>query len=396
MKYIILLADGMADRPVPELGGKTPLQAADTPNMDAVFRKSECGMVKTLVKGMPLGSDIGNLSVLGNNPAEHYTGRAPLEAVNMGIDAAPEEVIFRCNLVYVKNGIMEDYSAGHITDAEAKELIKLIDKKLGAGKYRFYPGKSYRHIMIMKGGEKIKAVPPHDISGKKIEEYMPQGAKSEELADLMKNSLFLLDYHEVNLARKSEGKNPGNMIWLWGQGKKSELPKLKEKYGLSGSVISAVDLINGIGLSMGMNVVKVPGVTGYIDTNYKGKAQAALKALKKDDFVYLHVEAADEMGHRADAKGKVLAVEKFDAEITGPVLEGLKKTGEPFRLMVTSDHATPIEARTHTDEPVPFFIYDSQNEKENNISGLSEAAISKESPLMFEKGWELFPYFLGR
>ncbi len=300
MKYIILLADGMADRPVEELGNKTPLEAANTPAMDELAKKSTAGMVKTQVEGYPFGSDIGNMTILGMDPHVYYTGRAPLETANMGINLEGNQVAFRCNLVTVKNNIMVDYSSGHITTEEAKVLIKLLDKKLGGKDYSFYPGKSYRHIMVMKGGDEVKTTPPHDISGQDITAYMPKGNKSKQLIQLMQDSVFLLDGHEVNIKRRADGKNPANMIWLWGQGKKMDLPKLKDKFGITGAVISAVDLVKGIGIIMGMDPIDVPGATGYIDTNYEGKAAYALRALKKNDFVFLHVEATDEMGHNGE------------------------------------------------------------------------------------------------
>ncbi|MCX7698479.1 MAG: cofactor-independent phosphoglycerate mutase [Candidatus Goldbacteria bacterium] len=393
MKYIILLADGMADRPIAEIGNKTPLEAANKPNMDFIFRKSICGMVKPLCDGLPFGSDVGNLAILGYDPHKYYTGRAAMEAANLGIELKQNEVAFRCNLVYVKDGIMMDYSAGHITTKEAKELIKLIDNKLGSKDVKFYPGKSYRHIMVMKGGENIKAVAPHDIYGQEIEKHFPKGTKSSFLIQMMKDSQLLLEGHEINIQRRAEGKPPANMIWLWGQGKKLELPKLKDTYGMEGAVISAVDLVNGIGLCMGLEVINVPGVTGYIDTNFKGKVEYALRALKKKDFVYLHIEATDEMGHNGDIQGKIKAIELFDSEVVGPIFEGMKKFGN-FKLMITSDHATPIEVRTHTDEPVPFFIYNSTKEVENPINILSEREIKKNSNIKFEKGWELFPFFI--
>lgn len=393
MKYIILLADGMADRPIVELGNKTPLEAANTYNMDKIFKKSLCGLVKPLCEGLPLGSDVGNLSILGNDPHKYYTGRAAMEAANLGIELKQNEVAFRCNLVYVKDGKMLDYSAGHITTKEAKELIKLIDKKLGNRDIKFYPGKSYRHIMVMKGGENIKATAPHDIFGQEIEKNLPRGTKSTFLIQLMQDSQFLLEGHEINVQRRADGKMPANMIWLWGQGKKLELPKLKDIYGLEGAVISAVDLVNGIGLSMGLEVINVPGITGYIDTNYKGKVDYALKALKKKDFVYLHVEATDEMGHNGDIHGKIKAIELFDSEVVGPFFEGIKKFGD-FKMMVTSDHATPIQARTHTDDFVPFFIYNSSAEVDNPVEQLSEQQIASKMNLKFENGWELFPFFI--
>ncbi|HDQ26468.1 MAG TPA: cofactor-independent phosphoglycerate mutase [bacterium] len=395
MKYIILLADGMADRPAEALGGKTPLEAADKPNMDRLFKMSEAGIVKPLVYGLPLGSDVGNMAILGFDPHKYYTGRAAMEAANLGIELSQGEVAFRCNLVYTKAGKMEDYSSGHITTKESKELIKLIDSKLGSKDFRFYPGKSYRHLMVAKGGENVKAAAPHDIMGQELEKNWPKGQKASELIRLMQESVFLLDYHEVNMNRRAEGKAPANMIWLWGQGKKLELPKLKDTYGLEGVVISAVDLVNGIGLSMGLEVINVPGVTGYIDSNLKGKAEYALKALKKKDFVYLHVEATDEMGHNGDPVGKKEAIEKFDFDVVGSVMEGMEKFGE-YRIMITSDHATPSCCRTHTEDPVPYVIYDSANKKENTITAYSEKAIEESGAKKFENGWELFPYFLGK
>lgn len=393
MKYIILLADGMADRPIAELGNKTPLEAANTPNMDLIFKKSICGMVKPLCEGLPFGSDVGNLSILGNDPHKYYTGRAAMEAANLGIELKENEVAFRCNLVYVKDKKMIDYSAGHISTQEAKELIKLIDTKLGSKDVRFYPGKSYRHIMIMRGGENIKTVAPHDIYGQEFEKHFPKGAKSSFLIQLMQDSQFLLEGHEINVRRRAENKPPANMIWLWGQGKKLELPKLKDIYGLEGAVISAVDLVNGIGLSMGLEVINVPGVTGFIDSNFKGKVDYALKALKKKDFVYLHIEATDEMGHNGDVQGKIKAIELFDSEVVGPIFEGMKKFMD-FKLMVTSDHATPIEVRTHTNDYVPFFIYNSKLAANNPIDILSEQQIANKSEIKFDNGWELFPFFI--
>ncbi|PKL92497.1 MAG: cofactor-independent phosphoglycerate mutase [Candidatus Goldiibacteriota bacterium HGW-Goldbacteria-1] len=393
MKYIILLADGMADRPVKELNGKTPLEAAFKPSMDSVFRRSKCGMVKTLVDGYPLGSDIGNMSVLGNNPVLHYTGRAPMEASSMGLNLEPDDVAFRCNLVSVDNGLMKDYSSGHITTAEADELIKSVEAQLGGGAFKFYTGKSYRHIMVTKGGEDIIGVPPHDITGKKINDNMPKGSLAKELISLMERSREILKNHPVNAARRAAGKNTADMIWLWGQGRRMEIPGLKEKYGISGAVISAVDLVNGIGMAMGLKVINVPGVTGFIDTNFKGKAQYALMALKECDFVYVHVEATDEMGHIGDYKGKVLAIEKFDSEVVKTVMDGINEIGD-CRLMITSDHATPISERTHTAEAVPFVIYDTRNDFNNTVPAYSEKQINEKSGCHYEKAWELFEDFI--
>jgi len=393
MKYIILLADGMADRPVDALGGKTPLQAAKKPNMDALFARSECGMVNTLVPGLPLGSDVGNLSVLGHDPRKFFTGRAPMEAANMGIETADDDIAFRCNVVTVREGIMDDYSSGHITTEESTQLMAFIQEKLGGNGVRFYPGKSYRHIMITKKGASVSWTAPHDITGKPIDNYMPQGEGADELIALMKKSSEILIEHPVNQKRVKEGKKPATMIWLWGQGRKIKLPKLSDTFGLTGGVISAVDLVNGIGISMGLEVIKVPGMTGYIDTNFRGKAEYALNELEKKDFIYLHVEATDEMGHNGDASGKVLAIEKFDSEVVGPVMKGMEKFGE-YKIMITSDHATPICARTHTDEPVPYVIFSSMSEKINPVKEYSEEAVRKGNGKFFDRGFELFPYFI--
>ena len=384
----------MGDLPLEKLGNKTPLEAANKPAMDELFKKSTAGMVSPLSKGFPLGSDVGNMAILGNNPHEYYTGRAAMEAANLGIKLGPGEVAFRCNLVTIKDNKMEDYSAGHITTEEGKQLVKLLNKMLGTKNIKFYAGKGYRHIMVMKGGDKVKATPPHDITGQDIEKYLPKGPKGSEIKQMMKDSPFILDGHEVNINRRADGKNPANMIWLWGQGRELKLPSIKEKYGLDGAVISAVDLVNGIGISMGLDSVKVPGVTGYIDTNYKGKAEYALKALKKKDFIYLHVEATDEMGHNMDIEGKVKAVEKFDSEIVGPVFNGLKERGDDFKIMITSDHATPIQKGTHTMDPVPFVIYNSAEEKDNPVPEYSERSISENSDIKIENGWEILPYFI--
>jgi 2,3-bisphosphoglycerate-independent phosphoglycerate mutase len=394
MKYIILLADGMGDLPVDELGGMTPLEAAKTPNMDHLFSKSLAGMVSPLCKGFPLGSDIGNMTILGNNPNEHYTGRAPMEAANLGIDLGPKDVAFRCNLVYVKGGVMMDYSSGHISTEEAKTLIKMLGKKLGTDDVKFYPGKSYRHIVVMKGGENIKATPPHDITNQPIEGHLPTGVRADKLIQLMQDSQLLLDGHEVNMQRRADGKNPANMIWLWGQGKKLDLPQLKDKYGLKGAVISAVDLVNGIGVSMGLEVINVPGATGYTDTNYAGKADYALKALKKKDFIYVHVEATDETGHNRDIKGKIGAIEKFDSEVVSRIVDGMKNFKD-YRIMITSDHATPVKIGTHTADPVPFMIYDTAKEIKEAPVKYSEKSAAARS-VIYNTGWDLFNFFINK
>ncbi len=360
MKYIVLLGDGMADEPLEELDGKTPLQAASTPNMDGLARGGEIGLVKTIPDAFLPGSDVANLSVLGFDPEKYFTGRAPLEAASMGIDLDSDDVAFRCNLVTIEDAAMADFSADHITTDEATELIKDIDKTLSNEQVSFYPGMSYRHLMVWKSGmERILCTPPHDISGMPIREYLPSRNGAELLKDLMLRSQNLLRNHPVNLERVRQGKRPANSIWLWGQGKRPSMPTLQKKYGITGSVISAVDLVKGIGIYAGLSPIEVPGATGYFDTNYYGKAMAALDALRKEEFVYLHVEAPDEAGHIGDIGEKIRAIENFDEKVVGMVFKGLKELG-PFRVLLLPDHPTPISIRTHTKEMCPFVIYDSR------------------------------------
>lgn len=352
MKYVILLGDGMADHPINSLGGKTPLQAADKPNMDLIAKQGQSGLVQTVPEGTPPGSDVANLSVLGYDPHKYYSGRAPLEAAAMGVHLAKDDIAFRCNFVTVTNGLMEDYSAGHITSDEGRELIKSLKLLMPGG--RLYPGVGYRNLLVLEVGAEAACTPPHDIMDKPIEDHLPRGRDSEQLIELMEASRPLLASHPVNKKRIAEGKSPANMIWLWGQGRAPSMPTFQKKLGLRGAMISAVDLLKGIGTYAGMEVIDVPGATGDIDTNYAGKVQAVLEALKRLDFVYLHVEAPDEAGHEGDVRQKVRAIELFDQKVVGPVIRGLKESGEDWRVMVLPDHATPISLRTHTREPVPF------------------------------------------
>ncbi len=366
MKYLLLVGDGMADHPNPELNQRTPLQAARTPNLDFLARHGILGTAHTLVQGYPLGSDVANLAVMGYDPKKYYSGRAPLEAANIGVDLEPRDVAFRCNLVHVKNNIMEDYSSGHLPTPEAEPLIKMMEKKLGNKKIKFYLGNSYRHLMVWQGGPlKVQCTPPHDISGREISAYWPKGAGHKELVRLMEDSRLLLEGHEVNRERRRSGLVPANMIWLWGQGKKPEMPTLTERFNITGSVISAVDLIKGLGIYAGLSPIKVPGATGYLDTNYAGKAEAALKVLKKQDLVFVHVEAPDECGHNGDVAGKVKAIEDFDEKVVGAILKGLEGRKD-YRILVLPDHPTPLDVRTHVDEPVPFIIYQPEAGQEKN------------------------------
>lgn len=361
MKYIVLVSDGMADYPLEELEGRTPLEAARTPNMDYIARHGILGMARTVPEGMTPASDVANMSILGCDPQKYYCGRGPLEAANMGIELGPDDVAFRCNLVTVADGRLKDYSAGHISSREAEILIKTIDKKLGNETFKFYPGVSYRHLMLAKGGslqglDSVTCRPPHDILGEEISKNMPGGENSDCLIKLMEASRDILDKQEINHVRLDLNENPANMIWLWGQGRKPSMPVFKDKYGCSGSVISAVDLIKGLGLILGLDVIDVPGATGYYDTDYEGKSNAAINSLKYQDFVFLHVEAPDEAGHNGDLREKITAIERFDHMVVGNVLNAFN-AGDNCRILVMPDHATPIKLRTHVADPVIFGMF---------------------------------------
>ncbi len=379
MKYLVLLCDGMADTPVPELGGKTPMEAAQKPNMDALAREALVGTAKTVPDGMKPGSDVANLSALGYHPADCYTGRSPLEAASIGVDLAPDEYAIRCNLVTLSDEpayadkSMVDYCAGDISTAEATELIHFLAEHLPEG-VRLYPGVSYRHCLVWKNpAEDIgELTPPHDISGQKITGRLPDPAKAGVLLELMEKSFDLLKNHPVNQKRAAEGKRPANSMWFWGQGRKAALRPFKELYGLNASVISAVDLIKGIGILAKMEVLDVPGATGYIDTNFDGKAQAAMDAFARgQDLVYVHVEAPDECGHRGETANKVRAIELIDEKILGPVRKALEAQGD-YRILVLPDHPTPLAIRTHSSEPVPYLIYDSR-EKHPGVASFTES-----------------------
>ena len=366
MKYVILIGDGMADRPLGQLGGKTPLQAAFTPNMDKLAREGLVGAASTLPEGLPSGSDVANLSILGYDPAKYYTGRAPLEAASMGIPLKDGDVAFRCNFVTLRYNkdrtkvYMEDHSAGQISAEEGRILIKDLNRELGNDSLQFYPGVSYRNLLLWAGGDvSIDCTPPHDILGKEIASYLPQGANEDFIRRLMLASVDILERHPVNKKRVAEGKRPANSIWLWGQGGKPELPAFSEVYGLKGAMVSAVDLTKGLAISAGLKVIEVPGATGWLDTNYTGKAEYALRALEDADLVYIHVEAPDEAGHEGSIEHKIKAIEDFDALVVGTVMRGLPEWGN-YRVLLMPDHATPIEIRTHAKDIVPFAIFDSE------------------------------------
>jgi len=354
MKLVVLLGDGMADLPLAQLQGKTPLQAAKKPNMDRLARLGRSGLAQTVPEGFPPGSDVANLSVMGYSPNQHYSGRAPLEAAAMGVVLGKADIAFRCNFVTIVKGIMQDYSAGHITTEEGRELIEALQPLMPGG--RLYPGVSYRNLLVLQAGAQALCTPPHDISDQPVAEHLPRGPDSEQLIRLMDAARPVLARHPVNKKRIAAGKRPANAIWLWGQGPAPAMPSFAEKYGLKGAMISAVDLLKGIGKYAGLEVIDVAGATGNIDTNYEGKVQAALQALKRLDFVYLHVEAPDEMGHEGNTELKVKAIELFDERVVGPVVEGLKKSREDWRVLLLPDHATPISIKTHSCDPVPFTI----------------------------------------
>lgn len=397
MKIAILVGDGMSDHPIAELGDKTPLEVAKIPNMNEIAKAGTIGVVKTVPRGMKPASDVANLSILGYDPKLYYSGRGPLEAANIGIEIGEDEVAFRCNLITASNDKLADYSAGHITDKESKGLMEFLNEKLGSDRIKFYHGKSYRNLVVIKTrsrGElnellKTDCTPPHDVSGQPVAKNLPKGKAAELLIGLMQESRDLLEKHEINKVRVDLKENPGNMIWLWGQGTNPKMPAFSGMFGLEGSVISAVDLVNGIGRLVGLEIVQVPGATGYYDTNYQGKGDYAVNALRSKDFVFVHVEAPDEAGHNGDMRAKITAIENFDKFVVGTVWRHLKETGD-YRIMVLSDHATPVAIKTHVSDPAPFAMagtgighngFDSFNEKnavEAKLKYKSGAALTEE------------------
>ncbi len=394
MKIIVLVCDGMGDFPVEQLEGRTPLEAAKTPFMDLAAKEGKVGLAQTIPAGFTPGSDVGNMAILGYDPHQHYSGRGPLEAANMGIELKPGDVAFRCNLVTADGDRLLDYSAGHISSQEAKTLIEFVAGRLGTSQLKFYPGIQYRHLAIFHDpalAEDLLATqcsPPHDIMGWKISEHWPKGPAAQRLIELMEASRQILPNHEVNQVRIDLKENPGNMIWLWGQGKKLVVPTFSERFGVSGSVISAVDLVKGAGRLAGLEVLNVPGATGYYDTNYLGKAEYALKSLKGHDFVFVHVEAADEAGHNGDLRQKIAAIENFDRLIVGTIwkrFKGLKN----YRLLIIPDHLTPVALRTHAADPVPFLIAGKGIEP-GSVTSFGETQ-AKLSGWFVEKAYEILP-----
>lgn len=400
MKYLVILGDGMADTEVPALNNKTPLEYASKPNIDSLAKISELGMVKTVPDGFSPGSDVANLSVMGYSPEKYYSGRSPLEAVSMGIALKENDVTFRCNLVTLSDGdvyedkTMVDYSSDEITTKEAAELISFLAENLNSRDIKFYSGISYRHCMVYNNTHlSYELTPPHDISDKRIADFLPKGENSFALLEMMKKSHELLKNHPVNLDRIKRGLRPANSIWLWGQGKKPKLTDFKEKTGLDGAVISAVDLIKGIGICANMKVIEVKGATGNIHTNFDGKAKAAIDCLKNDcDFVYLHIEAADEAGHRNETENKVKAIELIDEKVVDPVLKAF--LNEDISILIMPDHPTPLNIRTHTSDPVPFLLYRSDMKYASGCNSYTEKQAEK-TGVFIEKGSDMIKKFTG-
>lgn len=398
-KYIILIGDGMGDYPIAELGDRTPLAAATIPVMNNLAAKGKLYTLQTVPDGFAPGSDVANLSLLGYRPEKFYTGRSPLEAASMKVSLGPDETAFRCNLVTLdkKNNFavrMVDYSAGHISTEEAAELISALSRQLNSDFIHFHAGISYRHLLVSKlDCDNLQTVPPHDFTDKDVSDHWQNYMQNDEFAALLQKSSEILENHPVNIKRVSEQKNPANAIWLWGEGKSPKMPTMKDSYGLSGALISAVDLLKGIGVYAGMEIINVPGATGYLDTNYAGKAEAALEAIGRHDLVIVHVEAPDEAGHQGLLKEKIQAIEDFDQKIVGPIYNGLCGDYD-FTLAVTTDHFTPISTKTHAAHPVPIIIYDSQELYDSEASYCEESA--EKAKRFLANGGEFINVLLGR
>lgn len=403
LKYIVIVGDGMADYPMEKFENKTALDYAKTPYFDQLAKKGTLGLVQTIPADLPPGSDTANLSVLGYDPLQYYTGRSPFEAASLGIDLKPEDISFRCNLVTLSSDqpynekIMNDYCSGEITTEEASVLIALLNRELGTEAIDFHTGFRYRHLMVWhEAPHDWQLIPPHDISGKIIDAYLPAGSEGDKIKKMMEHSYEILSKHPVNRERVARGLNPANSIWIWGNGSKPLLPTFKEKYGLTGSVISAVDLVKGIGLFAGLEPIIVDGATGYIDTNYSGKVKAALDSFNKGfDFVYLHIEAPDECSHRFEADNKIKAIEMIDQLVVKVICEELEDSGIPHSILLVTDHATPLSLGTHTREPVPFTIYRSNAQKDNREYSFSENSAMK-TGLLIKDGYRLMDIFLDR
>ena len=376
MKYIILQGDGMADYPLEALGGKTPLEAARTPNMDWLAAHGVYGIAHVIPEGFPPGSDVGNMSIMGYDPAVYHTGRSPLEAASMGVALGPNDIAFRCNLVTLGGGgnetFMEDFTSGHISTEEAADLIRDLDRELGGNGIEFFPGVSYRHLMVWRNGkEKMETTPPHDITDQKTAAYMPKGDGAERLLLMMAGSQRILAGHPVNKKRQANGYRRATSIWLWGQGRAPQLPPLTKRFGIRGGVISAVDIIHGLGVYAGLERIDVPGITGFLDTNYVGKGEYAVRSLEKNDLVFVHVEATDEAGHMGDVEKKIQALEDFDEKVVGTVLKGLALRND-YRILLMPDHPTAIALKTHVSDPVPFVLFSAEAPQNNGNVGYNE------------------------
>lgn len=400
MKYIVVLGDGMADEPIEKLGGKTPLEYADTATMDAMSKQSEIGMIHTIPEGMSPGSDTANLSVLGYDPKKYYTGRSPLEALSIGVDMKDTDVALRCNLVTVSTDDLPyeektiiDHSSGEISTEDAALLLEAVRKELETDTYKFYVGTSYRHLTIWDKGDVVPLTPPHDVLGQKIGKYLPQ---DEMLRKMQEKSYKILSSHPINIERMKKGQNPANSIWFWGAGTRPCVTSFEEKNHKKGAMISAVDLLKGIAIGADMKVIEVEGANGGLDTNYEGKAEAAVDVLLNQnyDMVYIHVEAPDEMGHQGSVEKKIQAIENLDSRVIKIVKDALDRSGEDYRILVMPDHPTPICVRTHTSNPVPYMLYDSTDKKEGTLDYNEKAG--KESGLFMADGHEMMRYLLSK
>ena len=401
MKYVVVLCDGMADYPVPALGGKTPMMCAKKPNIDRLAKTAEVGLVRTVAEGLKPGSDVANMSVMGFDPKKYYTGRSPLEAVSIGVKLSDDDVTLRCNLVTLsdeeayEDKTMVDYSAGDISTAEAREIIKSVQEFFGNEIYTYYGGVSYRHCLVVHGGttELGSMTPPHDISGRVVGEYLSKSENAAPLIDMMKRSYDFLMKHPVNIERMKRGEKPANSIWLWGEGKKPGLPLFEDLFGKTGAVISAVDLLKGIAICSGMSTPEVEGATGYIDTNFEGKAEAAVKELQSGkDMVYIHLEAPDECGHRNEPENKVRSIELIDQRVLPIVLEELEKYDD-YKVMILPDHPTPIVTKTHAADPVPYLIYQ-KSKPQAGVDTINEET-AKATGIFVDDGPSLMPHFLN-
>lgn len=402
MKYVVVLCDGMADYPVPALGGKTPMMVAKKPHIDALAAKAEVGLVRTVAPGLKPGSDVANMSVLGFDPHRFYTGRSPLEAASIGIDMKDSDVSLRTNLVTLSDKgepfadkVIEDYCADDISTGEARQLIEAVQAAFGGGEYDFYTGVSYRHCLIWHGGttELGNMTPPHDITGKVIGPHLSTAETARPLLEMMKKSFDLLKDHPVNKARVAAGRRPANCIWLWGEGKRPALQPFEALYGIKGGMVSAVDLLKGIANCAGMEVAEVPGATGYIDTDFEGKAKAALDLLTRNDLVYVHFEAPDECGHRNEPENKVKAIEMIDSRVLPILEEGLEQY-EDYKILLLPDHPTPIVTRTHASDPVPYLLYQKSVPK-TGVDTINEET-AKATGIYMENGPAMMPHFLGQ